>query len=154
MKKVALWKTFILPLVTFGIWKFFWTYRTGKDSEEKSKLKVPSILFLLWPLALVLVGLLFVIFARGSEVSEVITSNQSDVKADSESSPLELLVIIPIVAIPLTAAYYYYKWGKALEKATEGKVNAMAATLLMFFISWPVGIPYIQYEINKYIDSK
>lgn len=158
MKKIPIWKTLILPFLTLGIWNVLWVHKTSQAAQEKTKMQVPSIWFIVWPLiamipviAVVIIGLIDAASAIEGIVGEEARQAALD-KALEENTSIETafttMFFITIGGL-FSQIYYYSKWSKAVSKAMDENIGSTPVALLMILIEWPVGIPYIQSQINK-----
>ncbi len=61
MKQRSIPKMFLLEIVTLGIYRLYWFIKTRRELMERTKVKIPSPLFLLIPLAIVIAAFGFLI---------------------------------------------------------------------------------------------
>ncbi|HEY1063771.1 MAG TPA: DUF4234 domain-containing protein [Candidatus Saccharimonadales bacterium] len=143
MERRSLVKLAIFSIITLGIYQIFWLYFTNKEMREKDQDVAPFKL-LFAPLLLML----------GLGILQVITLVIMD--GDS-STALNILTIIGgilaiVAALPIML-YWFYKYCKAAEGATEGELSfglSYAMVIVLAFVNLSILWPFlVQYYFNK-----
>lgn len=158
MKKIPIWKTLILPFLTLGIWNVLWVHRTSIAAQDKTGMKIPSIWFIVWPLvamipviAVIIIGFTDALSAIEGVVGQEARQAALD-KALEENTSIETafttMFFITLGGLA-SQIFYYSRWSKSVSEAMDQNIGSTPLALLMIIIEWPVGIPYIQSQINK-----
>lgn len=162
MKKIPLWKMFVLPFITLGIWGLIWINKTGKAAQEKTGIQVPSIWVILWPILLFIPAVALAVLAviDGASAAENLATDAEKAAAFEtafeDSSFAKAFALFPIVALAalIGQVYFYIKWSKAVSKALNDNPGNAAIALLMILVEWPIGMPYVQSQINKLVEQE
>lgn len=119
----------------------YWFYATAKDLKAKGQ-KVPSLLLLLAPF---LIFLVFFIMIMGAGVLRANTTSGSANVAGAGLSIIIFLSFPVLIALPLV---YYYRFGKAVEAATNGTASKGLLFVLFWFVA-PAGVFITQEKLNQ-----
>jgi len=171
MKKRNPLAVVLLSIITLGIYDLYWLVKTKKVLNEKTKHHIPSIWILIAPIIIILIGyiLIFVAAAEASTSSPATsvnsgynysygysspnnTSTISSSSSSSSSSAVIILVAYGVVAIGFLAALiisiiWFYKFSKAINEYTQGKMTTAVAFLILYLIHL-IGVALIQDIFN------
>lgn len=161
MERRSLWGVAILSLLTLGIYTLYWAYKVAPDIQEKSEtVRIPSFWWLVTPILLFMVGVLFVIgmvassdfTAVGNNTSGNLSVNtpgfslnaegdQNSGSIEIDSSPLAVVWLLVglalsagIVVAAVMSMLYVWRFAKVLDQATNGKCHN-GSFLGLFLIS-------------------
>jgi glucan phosphoethanolaminetransferase (alkaline phosphatase superfamily) len=119
VKKMPVWKLTVLTIVTLGIYQYFWLASRRKELIDKTKLQIPHIAWLIVP---AVVGLLVVMsFFVAAITTSMFTQDSKEFNLLLVTVMAVLLVIIAAFTI---SCWWFWKFGKAVEQVTKGKVTA------------------------------
>jgi cell division protein FtsL len=139
MKSIRIWKLVMLVTITFGIYALYWFIRTRNELVVEHKQQLPHWLLLMLPpviAALLTIPIMVVL----------ITANMADVIPPSNIALVSYSAVMAIVFIPFfVTVWWMWKFSKAIEVATNGRMPANWGIALYIFVGPYVAIPQILY---------
>lgn len=133
MKKRNIFLVFLFSLITSGIYSFYWLYVTRKELNKVNTNQVPSIWLLLAVTA--------IDYTVAIIVSRLMPSNHA-------------LLFIPLIVTLITiivVIYWYWKYAKAANEYTKGKVST-GLTFFFLLVFSPIGLAIAQSGYNYMIE--
>ena len=122
----------------------YWFYVTAKQLQVKG-IKTPSAALLFSPLLLIVLVIVLVI------IGSINSSNYGDTNTTASFGLAGLMFLLFPVIWGLTL-YYYYKFGEAVEIATNKELTKGLLFVLFWFVA-PAGVFLTQDKLNKMGDT-
>lgn len=150
MKHRGLLKVVLLSYVTLGIYQLVWLWKVREGLLERlqDKKAIPSLAIALGVL-LVLGAILF-----AALISALYAYDYDQPSTDNSL----LWVILPIVVfVPAGAAYWLYRFTRALHMVVGG-ISPLPNLVLFCLLSWngfsPLWMAIVQNDINKFLEKE
>ncbi len=158
MKKRNPVGVFFLSLITFGIYDIYWLVVTKKVLNQKTDTKIPTIWLMFGP-ALIAIVVLVVLFSTDRKlintvptttttttVNSISTISIPSKQVSSNTTLLLAEIVIWIVILPISI-YWLWKFSKAVDQYTNGKMNTAVSFLLLWLVQF-IGLALIQDAFN------
>ncbi len=126
-----------LSIITLGIYDLYWLSVTRKELNAKTRQKVPTLWLLVSPIVAFIV--IFIIEVAASSAS-------GSARADANIISV-LLGIAAVVAILVVPMIWFYKFSKAVNEYTAGKMTT-AVTFLVLWLFHLIGVALVQDAFN------
>ncbi|MHB1865338.1 MAG: DUF4234 domain-containing protein [Candidatus Saccharimonadales bacterium] len=149
----------ILSIITLGIYDIYWLVKTKTELNAKTSQHVPSIWLLVSPIIPVVVGyILLLIGAHGSQSTQT-NYYGTTVVTNSSSGGNHSLILIGVVimvigwiAVLFLSMWWLYKFSKAVNEYTHGKMST-AVTFLILWLIHLIGVALVQDTFNDMLDQ-
>lgn len=154
---------FMLSLVTLGIYDIYWLVVTKKELNKKTRIHTPTIWLLFAPIIIIAVAFIVTLVAIGASAHTQTThysmnSTGSTATASSGGAALGAslaLVGVEIIAflviVPITF-YWFFKFSKAVNEYTNGKMST-GVTFLLLWLLHLIGVAIVQDTFNDMLES-
>ena len=145
MKQRSIGKMFLLTIVTLGIYRLYWFVKTRSEMMQLNKdIKIPSVLWLVAPLLLVILAIGFFIFngdfSSSDETAKNLTTNQIFSMA---------FFYLTLLVAPLLVAIWLWKYSKGVEVVSGEKMTFAIALLILLAVPDGIDILIVQDTFNK-----
>lgn len=145
MKQRSIGKMFLLTVVTLGIYRLYWFVKTRSEMMQLNKdIKIPSVLWLVAPLLLVILAIGFFIFngdfSSSDETAKNLTTNQIFSMA---------FFYLTLLVAPLLVAIWLWKYSKGVEVVSGEKMSFAIALLILLAVPDGIDILIVQDTFNK-----
>ena len=145
MKQRSIGKMFLLTIVTLGIYRLYWFVKTRSEMMQLNKdIKIPSVLWLVAPLLLVILAIGFFIFSgdfsSSDETAKSLTTNQIFSMA---------FFYLTLLVAPLLVAIWLWKYSKGVEVVSGEKMSFAIALLILLAVPDGIDILIVQDTFNK-----
>ena len=147
MKRRSLPKMFLLFIVTIGIYRLYWLYKTRQEMAAQGKNPPRFIWYLLIWIVIIVSALIMIVGAMVSAFNDVPTETSDAVYIIS----MAVFYTALILSGPLMALWYW-KYSKAAEEVTNGNLQFALAMIALILIPDGFDILIIQDAFNK-VDS-
>src|SRR5665213_513571 len=146
-----------LSIVTFGIYDIYWLYVTKKELNEKTSKHTPTLWMLfVGPILLTVSYILIIVGGTSSTTGGVSTYGSATSATAAHTSALVgigfILVIISWLITFALSVVWYFKFSKAIDEYTNGKMST-AVTFLILYLIHLIGVALIQDTFNDMMDS-
>ena len=136
---------FLLTIVTLGIYRLYWFVKTRSEMMQLNKdIKIPSVLWLVAPLLLVILAIGFFIFngdfSSSDETAKNLTTNQIFSMA---------FFYLTLLVAPLLVAIWLWKYSKGVEVVSGEKMTFAIALLILLAVPDGIDILIVQDTFNK-----
>lgn len=136
---------FLLTVVTLGIYRLYWFVKTRSEMMQLNKdIKIPSVLWLVAPLLLVILAIGFFIFngdfSSSDETAKNLTTNQIFSMA---------FFYLTLLVAPLLVAIWLWKYSKGVEVVSGEKMSFAIALLILLAVPDGIDILIVQDTFNK-----
>jgi len=163
MKHRSLVKMLILNIVTLGIYRIYWLFKTRREMVDK-KFKVPSVwLYLLIYAVMFASVMLFLVPSitndannANSECAKVSRQyrescfdKQFDESSGEVSAPAVLLFYGVMLLVGPLVGVWYWKYAKAVEGVTKDKMTFPVAMIVLLAVPDGFDMLMIQDGFNK-----
>jgi hypothetical protein len=145
MKQRSIGKMFLLTIVTLGIYRLYWFVKTRSEMMQLNKdIKIPSVLWLVAPLLLVILAIGFFIFSgdfsSSDETAKSLTTNQIFSMA---------FFYLTLLVAPFLVAIWLWKYSKGVEVVSGEKMSFAIALLILLAVPDGIDILIVQDTFNK-----
>jgi len=157
MKKRNPLVVFILSIITLGIYDIYWLVKTKKVLNEKTSHHTPTIFLLFIPLIVIIVGYIL-LFSLGTHTTASSSYNSANFNAYGTSSTTpshtsSLLISLAVIIIGFILEFFisiiwFYKFSKAINEYTNGKMSTAVSFLILWLIHL-IGVALIQDSFNS-----
>ncbi len=155
MKKRNPITVFLLSVITFGIYDLYWLVSTKKVLNEKTRSHTPTIWLLVIPVPMIIAGYILLFINAPSTTTTTngfqnSFSNSSNINTSAHPGLVFLaiaLIIVGFLASFLASAYWFYKYSKAVDEYTRGKMSTGVSFLILWLIHL-IGVALIQDAFN------
>ncbi|MEI9914335.1 MAG: DUF4234 domain-containing protein [Candidatus Saccharibacteria bacterium] len=140
---------FALSIVTLGIYDIYWLVVTKNELNQKTRQHVPSIWLLIAPSLVLIFGYILLI------VSAVVSRNNVAYGSNSGEGLTifaSIFLILGWIAVLFIGLYWFFKFSKAINEYTSGKMST-AVTFLILYLIHLIGVALIQDTFNDMIDG-
>lgn len=147
----------ILSIITFGIYDIYWLYVTKEELNAKTKQHVPSIWLLFSPIILIIAGVILLILGSANAHTVTSTPIYSNGFTTTTTSTVGVnggeyfagvgLVVLSCIVFTIISMIWFYKFSKAVNEYTSGKMTTAVTFLILWLIHW-VGIALVQDAFN------
>lgn len=144
---------FILSVITLGIYDLYWLAVTRRELNAKTGHKVPSVWFLVSPFILIFISIIMLIAGSTSNMSNNNNYSLSTSTHYNMAGIIGLiLIIVASIAMFFISAYWFYKYSKAVDEYTSGKMSTAVAFLTLWIVH-VIGVALIQDAYNDTLDG-
>lgn len=141
---------FILSLITFGIYDIYWLVTTKKELNQRTSVHTPTIWLLFSPIVVWIVALI-VLFASSSAHTSGSYGGTQNVSGTAAIGFLIVWAIAILIIIPITF-FWFFKFSKAVNEYTHGKMST-GVTFLLLWLLHLLGVAIVQDTFNDMIAS-
>lgn len=127
---------FILSIITLGIYDIYWLVTTKKELNQKTHIHTPTIWLLFAPVLAWIAAMILIVSqsATGTNNSAI-------------SIFILLVYLIGFVVILPISFYWFFKFSKAVNEYTSGKMST-GVTFLLLWLLHLLGVAIVQDAFN------
>lgn len=149
MQHRSMVKMLLLTIITLGIYQIYWTYQTRQELVSQGQ-NVPRFIILMAPL-LAILGMTLLLVINAFVFSQ--TDGGNGLVLFNALSFL-IGIVAFVAAIPITF-WWFYKYCKAAEQVTAGKLT-FDLSYVLFIVTAFFGVTYVwpfivQYNFNEVV---
>jgi uncharacterized membrane protein YjgN (DUF898 family) len=159
MKKRNPLAVFFLSIITLGIYDLYWLVQTKKVLNEKTSHHTPSIWLLIVPVPVIIVGYILLFAKAGVKTTTTVYGQTTfnNGTTDQISHPGAALLAFGLIFVGFFASFiigiiWYYKFSKAINEYTQGKMSTAMSFLILWLIHL-IGVALIQDTFNDMQDG-
>lgn len=137
---------FLLSIVTLGIYRLYWFAKTRAEMMSiKKDLRIPHVIWLIAPLMLFVVALIFFIIS--------VMTGEKDGSGQPEMTGMGVASIVifyvAIFTVPILMALWLWKYSKGVEAVTNEKMGFAVSLLILLAVPDGIDILIVQDAFNK-----
>jgi hypothetical protein len=150
-----------LSIITLGIYDLYWLAKTKNELNKHVRTKVPSIWLLIIPVIVAFVA--YVLAFIGLASTGATTSSTNGFGSSTAYAPVPehtaiiavigfIVAFISIFALAIIAIIWFFKFSKAINEYTDGKMSTAVCFLVLYLIHL-IGVALIQDTFNDMLDA-
>jgi NADH:ubiquinone oxidoreductase subunit 5 (subunit L)/multisubunit Na+/H+ antiporter MnhA subunit len=160
MKKRNPFAVFLLSIITLGIYDIYWLVKTKEVLNKKTKIHTPSIWILFLPIILLIASVIavFILVGHFNYSTYPSSTNTMPINATTATQNREAFVAVMfeifawILILPVSF-YWFFKFSKAINSYTKGKMSTGVAFLLLWILHF-IGVALVQDVFNDLPQQK